>query len=196
MNTENNTSAPPNKANHSLGREIIYVLNSCMLNVPIGQTLRELQIAIERLTFAHDAAKEKGLTLHEIDNLLGGDISPGAMDFIKWLHTRKLVRVLVGQNGRLFLEHCVRYYRTIQEVHCITAINLDDETRIKVLERLRLMYPEPTRIVFSSQASLVVGCVIDDGEKVTDMSLKSKMPNLIRNYIGSRHIRESMSHGR
>lgn len=184
MNTSNGYPQISPEVRYSIGREIISVLNSCTINISIEQTLQELQLAVERFTFgSHGSSRD--MTMSDVDTLLRGDVSLDMMSFIEWLHHRKLLRLLVGKNGRLLLSFCTRYYRNVPQVKCTTAIPLRESFKVKLLTQLRILYPEPTRIVFETVPSLMAGCVISDGTKNIDMSLQSRTPQYVRRYVAA-----------
>ena len=193
MNTASNQPTIPDDVRGAIGREIMSVLNACTIDVPIEQTIQELQVAIERLSFGGETMGPD-ISMDDIDTLLNGDISAGTMQFINWLQERKSLSILMGQRGNMFLAFCIRYYRTIREVKCITPVVLSEGFRISLLGQLRTIYPEPTRILFDVSPSLVAGCVIDDGEKRTDMSLRSASPSLVRRFI-TRHAHHRRHNG-
>lgn len=185
MNTVDNTQRPiPADAKVYIGREIISVLNSCTIDLSIEQTLLELQIAVERLTFGSQSIGND-LSLNDIDSLLNGDVSPHIMSFLRWLHHKRILRLLVGDNGRRMLSYCSEYYRSVKQVRVSTAIPLRESFRINLLKYLRIRYPEPTRIVFETSPGLLAGCVIDDGSVRADMSLQNKSPGFINEYLAA-----------
>jgi hypothetical protein len=190
MNTDDNIpKSIPTDAKGYIGREIISVLNSCTIDLSIEQTLQELQIAVERLTFGSQSIGND-LTLNDIDSLLNGDVSPHLMSFLRWLHHKRILRLLVGDNGRRMLSYCSEYYRSVKQVRVSTAIPLRESFRITLLQYLRIRYPEPTRIVFETSPGLLAGCVIDDGIVRSDMSLQNKSPDFISEYLASRRGQE------
>lgn len=194
MSTSNEQPRITPELRYSIGREIISVLNGCTINISLEQTLQELQLAVERFTFgSHGSSRD--MTMNDVDTLLRGDVSPDMMSFIEWLHHRKLLRLLVGKNGRLLLSFCTRYYRSVPQVTCSTPIPLRESFRIRLLTQLRRIYPEPTRIVFETVPSLMVGCVINDGTKSFDMSLQSRTPYYVRQYVGALQKMRVAKHG-
>lgn len=193
MNTDNSTPRPiPADAKGYIGREIISVLNSCTIDLSIEQTLQELQIAVERLTFGSQSIGSD-LTLNDIDSLLNGDVSPHLMSFLRWLYHKKVLRLLVGDNGRRMLSYCSEYYRSVKQVRVSTPIPLRESFRITLLKYLRVRYPEPARIVFETSPGLLAGCVIDDGTVRADMSLQAKAPGYVGEYLTLNQTREQGS---
>lgn len=193
MNTNHNV--PQNRVASSVpsGREIMSVLNSCTINMSIEQTLQELQLIVERLSFGSESIGTN-MSMDDIDLLLAGDISNDMIAFVVWLQKRNIIRLLIGNEGRLLLTYSVRYYRTIRQVRCSTPIQLSDSFRIKLLTQLRILYPEPTRIIFDTVPSLMAGCVIDDGHTRTDMSLKNMTPRYVGQYVATiRSMRNTAS---
>lgn len=184
MNTDNNKHTISDDTRWSIGREIISVLNSCTINLSVEQTLLELQISVERLTFGSESIGTD-MTINDIDGLIAGDVSSDMIAFLRWLHHKRVLRIMMGANGRRFLAYCSEYYRKVQQVEVMTAIPLRDEFRIKILVHLRMKYPEPTRIVFSASPSLMAGCIVDDGNKRVDMSLLNRSPAFIGEYLKS-----------
>lgn len=168
------------------------VLNSCTIDLSIEQTLQELQIAVERLTFGSESIGTD-MTVNDIEGLLNGDVSSETMTFLKWLHHRKIVRLLIGANGRHMLTYCSEYYRKVQQVRVSTAIPLRDTFRIKLLTQLRVKYPEPARIVFETAPTLIAGCIIDDGRTRMDATLRSKSPEYIHEYLKQHAARKGDS---
>lgn len=181
-NTDNQPPHIAPEVRWSIGREIISVLNSCTIDLSVEQTLQELQLCVERMTFGSQSLGEN-MTMNDIETLMGGDVSRDMMTFVEWLHRRNIIRLLVGKNGRLLLSFCVRYYRNVRQVVCSTPIPLRESFRIKLLTYLREIYPEPTNIVFETVPSLMAGCVIDDGHKTMDLSLLSKTPKYVSKYV-------------
>ena len=183
MNTVNNSQSANTADTKSLiGREIMSVLNSCTIDLSIEQTLQELQISVERLTFGSESIGFD-MSVSDMEGLLNGDVSPQTMTFLKWLHHRKILRIMIASNGRHMLTYCNEYYRKVQQVRISTAIPLRESFRIKLLTQLRLNYPEPARIVFETAPSLIAGCIIDDGKKRMDGTLLNRSPNHIHEYL-------------
>jgi len=194
MSTDSKSVQTPSEEQLAKAQEIMSVLNACTLNMPKEQTLQELHIIVERLTFIKES-REGDLSESIIEDVLGGDVSEDVMKFVRWMYHRKVLGLLTGQHGRVFLRYSTRYYRKIKEIHCITAVALRESSRIKLLTHLRTIYPEPARIVFEEAPSLVLGCVIDDGTNRVDMSLMNESPRLIHKYITSLRPTRSSVHG-
>ncbi|MFZ2544370.1 MAG: hypothetical protein WAW80_00095 [Candidatus Saccharimonadales bacterium] len=194
MNKENNDNRQTSDSQQAIGREVMSVLNSCTLNMPKEQTLQELLIVVERLTFSRESMGSD-LSMATVEDVLGGDVTPDIIEFVHWMHRRKLLGLLVGENGRTFLRFSTRYYRSIKEVRCITPITISESYKIKLLTHLRMIYPEPARIVFEVVPSLILGCIIDDGVDRVDMSLMSESPQLIKKYITALKPLGDHSHG-
>lgn len=186
MSTDANTPHPISEdVRWSIGREIMSVLNACTINLSIEQTMQELQLAVERLTFGSESMGHE-MSMDDIDSLLSADISHDTMTFLAWLHRRNVLQLMIGERGRLMLSYCARYYRSVREVRCSTPIPLRESFRITLLSQLRVAYPEPARIVFETVPSLLAGCVIDDGQKRRDMSLQGMMPNYVNEFLATK----------
>jgi len=194
MNTDNSAmQGISNDTKWSIGREILSVLNSCTINLSKEQTLQELHLAVERLPLGSESIGPN-LSVNDIENLLNGDVSADFMSFLQWLHHRKIIGLMVGNNGRLMLSFCSEYYRSVQQLQITTPISLSESFRIRLLEQLRVKYPEPARIVFETAPSLVAGCIIDDSRHRTDMSLRNKAPKLIGELLAAYQSQRTATH--
>jgi hypothetical protein len=183
MNTENNSLSSGHKPKLSLDEEVIKALDTYTMHMPISQVLQELQIAIERLTFS-GADVAGSLTIANIEILLKKDLSPSILEFIDWVHKRKIMNVLFDKGGRMFLAFCNDYYSRITEVQCFVPIDTAPTFRTRIIQLLRPVYPEPQRIIFHTSPTLICGCIIDDGAQKIDLSLQRNARDLIATHIG------------
>lgn len=196
MNTDN--SRPPSNPSSAISREVVKALDESSIHMPIDQMLQELQLIVERLTFGMNTGQsgtQPALNTGDIGTLLGTDVSPALTTFVLWLNSRNMLRLLSGKNGRHFLSFCVQHYSSVKEIRCSVPISLSEGMRQSLLGHLRRLYPEPARIIFEVAPSLVAGCVIHDGESVTDMSLAGRLPELVGAYIAAARPTVGASNG-
>ncbi len=152
-------------------------------HLPIKQLLSEIQIVIERLSFSEINVRYKNdqtAQKNEVDILFEGEVSDAMLDFVHWLIEKNGLGVLSDRVGRLFLEYCIKAYKDAPEVKLITAVELDDEFAKKLINKIRILYPAPTRIVYYIAPNLVAGIVIKDGSKTIDLSLNSFMVKAVK----------------
>lgn len=187
MNTETDSPAATPDISQSLVPQVIAELDRLTTHMPVDTMLSELLAVVERLTFSgvtRNVRREPPRRV--VEGLLQHDISKEVLEFTLWMADHKLLQFLSDQGGRWFLAYCNKYYSQIKQVLFITAIELKSEKRAHVLERLRHIYPAPARIVFQISPSILAGCIIDDGSKRTDYSLRKTMSQDIRSHL-SRH---------
>ncbi len=152
-------------------------------HLPIKQLLSEIQVVIERLSFSEISDRYKNDQVaqkNEVDLLFEGEISDSMLDFVHWLIEKNGLGILSDKIGRMFLEYCIKAYKGAPEVKLITAVQLDDEFAKKLINKLRTLYPAPTRIVYYIAPNLVAGIVIKDGTKTIDLSLNSFMVKAVK----------------
>lgn len=194
MNTANNHPPLRVDGDESIGRQLVRALDAHAIHLPLDQTMQELQVIVERVTFGSESIGD-AMKSSDIRGLLEGDISPEMLSFVSWVCDQGLARLFAGASGRHFLSFCVQYYRDIQEVICKVAVALSAPARMRLLAELRGIYPEPTRIIFEPTPSLLAGCSISDGHAVTDMSLEHQMVPLVAEYVAARRPLKRMPHG-
>jgi len=163
-------------------------LDHMTCHLPIKQLLSEIQIIIERLSFSEICERYKNDQVaqkNEVDMLFEGEVSDAMLDFVHWLIEKNGLGVLSDKAGRMFLGYCIRSYKDAPEVKLITAVQLDNEFAKTLINKLRILYPAPTRIVYYIAPNLVAGIVIKDGSKTIDLSLNSFMVKTVKQRITS-----------
>jgi len=178
--------------------QILDELDLATSSLPINQLLAELLVVVERLSFTgiHDAIQQYSLeNIAKIDLLFEGEVSDGMLSFIHWLAKYNMLKVLVDDTGSIFLNYCIKKYKQIAEVKFITPIQLSDETKSYTLGRLRLIYPQPARIIYEVIPSLSAGFVIQDGTKIVDRSLHTKITQSVKPYILKQCQQSMVNHG-
>ncbi len=158
-------------------------LDQMTCHLPIKQLLSEIQVVIERLSFSEICERYKNDQVgqkNEVDMLFEGEISDAMIDFLHWLIEKNGLKILSDRVGRLFLEYCIKAYKDAPEVKLITAVQLNDEFAKKLINKIRILYPAPTRIVYYIAPNLVAGIVIKDGSKTIDLSLNSFMVKAVK----------------
>ena len=175
---------------------VIEMLEQLTAHMSAAQLLAELQLAVERLAFSqlHVRKLEGDELLAELDILFVGELSEGILKFIRWLAEQGKINVLYGRPGVLFLDHCIKVYDQITEVHFVTAVELHASTMRSVTARLGMIYTEPHRVVYDVMPSLVAGFVIQDGSKVIDKSLRTMMAHKINQRVHGRR-KAKVAHG-
>lgn len=182
--------------NHPMA-ETMMRLDELTARLPIAQLLSELQVAVERLSFAGIANKRPQTIpafTAELDELFDQDISRELMQFIYWLASRNTVSILADKTGELFINYCIQHYREIPEVRFATAVALPEEALRDIGARLRDLYPLPARIIFEVTPSVVAGFVIKERGSEVDRSLKSFMPRAITHFLAA-PVQQEANHG-
>lgn len=67
----------------------------------------------------------------------------------------------------------------------ISAVELSEEQRAKILKDLRERYGERLEVRFSTDASLIGGLIIRVGDQVLDNSLRTRLSAIERNMLAS-----------
>lgn len=142
--------------------------------LPVGQLLSELQLVIERVTFSGIAASRESheTIMAEIEVLFSEDVSSGVLKFILWLQQKKLLSLLSGNNGSLFLNFCIKRYRNKQQVVFTTAVAISFDLQEYIYAALRSVKTADARIAFKVDPHLIAGFTIDDGGGLVDRSLR------------------------
>lgn len=164
----------------TLAEQIVAQLDASTQTLSISQLIGELQIAVERVSFAsatYDVAK---ITSDEVELLFEGQLSEEVLQFIYWLQNNKLLVVLSGETGRRFLNHCLKRYRSIQQVRFLTAIPLTTDVKQHIAESIMPTYPAGARILFEVDTNIVAGFRLDDGSRVVDKTMRSAVTKLTR----------------
>ena len=178
--------------------QILDQLDLSTASLPTAQLIAELQVVVERLSFTdlHDAIGQYSQeNLAKIDLLFEGEISDGMLSFVHWLAKYNLLKVIVNDTGNIFLNYCIKKYNQISEVKFITPIQLSDEAKCYTLGRLRLIYPKPARIIYEVMPSLSAGFIIQNGAKIIDRSLRTKIIQSVKPYILKQYQSSVVNHG-
>jgi F0F1-type ATP synthase delta subunit len=193
MKIENN---PTTNQVPDVVRRVLVALDEATQFTPIDVMLTELHLIIERLTF-HDITSEpdKPLRSEDIHVLLSGDISDSLTDFIQWAAQQNLLKLFKGQGGEVFLGYCARYYRQVPQVTVTSPIQLEAAFKRSIIDQLRTVHPLPTRLIFKTEPSLVVGCVITTPKRGYDYSLKRGMLNSISTHLLNQTLGEEVPRG-
>ena len=165
---------------------IMRQLSSATINLPVAQLLSELQVVVERLSFSGLVYREDSrgvLFMGELDSLFDGEISNSMLDFLHWLSSTRILGILTGRTGHLFLGYCNKIYGNVKEIKFITSIELSPQYQSQIVLKLRTLYPLPARIVCEVSPSLKAGFIIKDNSKIIDLSLKSRMEKNIKTYV-------------
>lgn len=177
--------------------QILNQLDSATASLPVNQLLAELQVVIERLGFTslHNSKQQHSTeTLAELDLLFEGEVSDGMLSFVHWLAESDMLRLLVDDTGRIFLNHCIKRYSQITEIKFITPVQLSTTTKQYTSERLRSLYPPPARIIYEVMPSLSAGFVIQDGTRTVDRSFRSNMIQSIKPYMEKQFRASAVRH--
>ncbi|RYX78675.1 hypothetical protein EON76_03045 [bacterium] len=176
---------------------VLEKLDSLTMHLPVSQLLAELQIIVERLNFsmAHNKGLDGDDLVAEIDLLFQGELNDGVLEFVRWLARENKLTIVTGRPGQLFLDHCIKLYERVTEVHFITAVDLHENTRRHISARLDTVYTEPHRVIFDVMPKLVAGFVIRDGSVAIDRSLKTLMTRKVRERVHRPRATTGIIHG-
>ena len=164
---------------------ILNELNSRTQTIAIGQLMSELQILVERISFAAESKNVREMNKDEVELLFEGQLSEEVLGFVGWLADNNMTMALVGKTGRLFLNHCIKRYRQIQQVHFTTALSLPEEVKQHIAQTLMPTYPSGARILFDVDPTIIAGFRINDRSRIVDKTMRSAATQLTR-----RHLKE------
>jgi F-type H+-transporting ATPase subunit delta len=146
----------------------------------VGGVLQSLRTAAARLdgTPADDAAIEQRLatalpadTPREVRNFLTNIVREGRLDRLPGIiqafetYSQQEAQSLSGE--------------------VISAVELSDAQRTKIMRELRDRYGERLELAFSVDASLIGGLIIRIGDQVLDSSLRARLSAIQRNMLAS-----------
>jgi F0F1-type ATP synthase delta subunit len=183
MNTENNT-APVAVQTKKFLDMILKELDALTVASRTETTLNELQVCIERITF-HLTAHPQDTTISPdiLVQLLQTDVSKEMQQFIEWAVSHGFVKLFIGNVGRAFLSYCSRYYRGMPEIIVQTPVPISESFSTILTQELRAAHPYPARIIFQTERSLIVGCVITTPQRTYDYSVRRTMTSNIALYV-------------
>jgi len=167
-------------------QEAIEQLEMRSTEMPIASTLAELQIVIERLSFTdivNKTEQNKAVDPIKLKLLLQDEISNSMMDFVLWVSEHRLLRMLSGDTGRHFLSYCITTYRSVTEVECVTPIKITGDYKASLVKRLRVIYPQPSRIIFKQSSMIIAGFILISGRTVVDKSLRRHITQTVPDYV-------------
>lgn len=170
---------------------IVQNLSNRTNNYSVDQIINELTIIAERLSFAEfDPTKSKSNieVMKLLDYLLGRDISPGMMAYVKFLADNNQLGVLQRESGKTFIEYCTNYFSEKKQLVMSCPINLSPDKQKRIAVNLLKMYPVSSRVIFEVDPTIIAGFVLyEDGAKVSDHSLRSRATLLIEEFIRKRN---------
>lgn len=169
---------------------IMQKLSDCMRNYSSSQIVGELSLVVERLGFAEFQADEPDSMLKniaKIDFLLDKDVSPGTIEFVKFLTENGKLGVLLRDAGLMFIGFCKSYYSEMKQLSFRTAVEMSPNKQQQVRMTLMSVYPVNTRILFESDPTLVAGFALQDSNGIVcDYSLRNRVLKLINEFIRNR----------
>jgi F0F1-type ATP synthase delta subunit len=168
--------------------QIISELDARTQSLAISQLIGELQVLVERISFAAASQDVRNMSKDDVELLFEGQLSAEILDFVGWLVDNKLVAAVIGDTGRLFLNHCIKRYHHIQQVHFTTALTLPEEVKQHIACTIMPSYPAGARILFEVDPSIIAGFRINDRSRVVDKTMRAAATQLTR-----RHLQEVLN---
>lgn len=107
------------------------------------------------------------------------------------LYSMNLVR-LIADNNRLFLLPFIADYynkllcekRNIDTAQIITAVEIDEDTKNRVKEKLEQVFKKQIVVETSVDQNIIAGMVVKVQDKVIDGSVRTKFENMKKEVIG------------
>jgi len=101
-----------------------------------------------------------------------------------------LVKLLIDKNRILILSALASHYkvllkkkRNISTAQIITAIEIDEDTRNRVKEKLERVFSQSIEIETAIDKEIIAGMVVKVGDKIIDGSIKTKFENMKKQVI-------------
>lgn len=151
--------------------------------IATSQLIGELQVVVERVSFASESKDVRTMQKDDIELLFEGQLSPEVLGFVSWLADNKLTTTIVGETGRLFLNHCIKRYRSIRQLHFTTAIALPEDMKQHITKTLMPNYPTGARILFDVDPSIIAGFKINDQSRIVDKTMRAAASKLTRQHL-------------
>lgn len=166
-------------------------------HLSVDQLLSELQIVVERMSFSglneSQQWEDPNLLTAQIGILFEGEISTEMLDYIQWLREKSLLGIVMGSNGILFLNYCIKKYKNLPQIKFITPLPASLSLREYIRQRILPAYPAGARLVFVTKPSLVAGFVIDDGVRSIDRSLRYVVSQRLKSNV--EYLNAGLLHG-
>lgn len=169
---------------------IMQKLADCTIDYSVNQIIGELSLVVERLGFAEfrlDNPASVQKDLETIDFLLSRDVSPGTVEFVKFLAETNHLGVVLKDAGLMFIGYCQAHFSEMKQITFRSAIEMSPGMRRHIRVMLMKRYAVSTRILFEQEPSLVAGfCLYDAKGIIRNYSLREQGVKLIDKYLRKR----------
>lgn len=150
---------------------------SCDLN-SINETFKENKELLDMLEHPTISRTDKKDILNAV---FDGHVSQNVLNFLNLLIDRNRMfafGAIVHLFNEKFNEKC-----NIMRVEVTSAIELDDETRNKLIKKLEAMYQKNICLEVETNAEIIAGLILKIGDNIIDGSIKTKLEKMKRQLI-------------
>jgi len=106
------------------------------------------------------------------------------------VYTLNLIKLLIDKNRILILTLLADHYkallkkkRNISTAQIITAIEIDEDTKNRVKEKLEKVFNQSIEIETAVDKEIIAGMIVKVGDKIIDGSIKTKFENMKKQVI-------------
>ncbi len=103
------------------------------------------------------------------------------------IYTLNLIKLLIDKNRIFIFSNLVDHYkellnkkRNICSAEIITAVEINEEIKNRVKEKLEKMFNKSIDVKTSIDAEIIAGMIVKIGDKIIDGSIKTKFENMKR----------------
>jgi len=106
------------------------------------------------------------------------------------VYTMNLIKLLIDKNRIFILAILADHYkallnkkRNISTAQIITAIEIDEETKNRVKEKLQSVFNKTIEIETHIDKKIIAGMIVKIGDKIIDGSIKTKFENMKKQVV-------------
>ncbi|HBG50165.1 MAG TPA: hypothetical protein DDW90_11875 [Cyanobacteria bacterium UBA9971] len=106
------------------------------------------------------------------------------------VYTLNLIKLLIDKNRLHILAILADHYkallnkkRNISTAQIITAIEIDEETKNRVKEKLQKVFSKTIEVETSIDKEIIAGMIVKVGDKIIDGSIKTKFENMKKQVV-------------
>lgn len=167
------------------------ILDTSTHHYPRNKVIGELNLIVDRIKFspeledyfiscpANDTKASETIVF-----LFKSEVSEQIFDFLIALEEKGLLKTLIGDSGKEFIDYCQNILYQIKEVMFTSVVNLSKEAEDLVAAKIETVYAgQDVRIIFDNNPYLVAGFVIQDDNDLFDYSFKTNLTYNLRIYF-------------
>ena len=106
------------------------------------------------------------------------------------VYTMNLIKLLIDKNRIFILAILADHYkallnkkRNISTAQIITAIEIDEETKNRVKEKLQKVFSKTIEVETHIDREIIAGMIVKVGDKIIDGSIKTKFENMKKQVV-------------